>query len=72
VGLVATCLYGDCCSSRVFSLRWVNDAVSATEESTADLDPDSRIHGLTSFGEDGDGELYAVSHDGSVFRIGAE
>jgi glucose/arabinose dehydrogenase len=71
-GLVGTYLYGDYCSSRVFSLRWVDGAVSATEELTADLDPDSRIHGLTSFGEDGDGELYVVSHDGSVFRIEAE
>jgi hypothetical protein len=28
-----------------------------------------RIHALTSFGEDAAGELYAVSHDGTIYRV---
>ena len=71
-GLAGRYLYGDYCSNRVFSLRWADGAVSESQELTADLDPDSRIQGLTSFGEDGEGELYVVSYDGSVFRIEAQ
>jgi glucose/arabinose dehydrogenase len=73
-GLVGRYLYGDYCSNRVFSFAWADGVVDpqSSSELTADLDPDSRIQGLASFGEDAAGELYVVSLDGSVFRIDAE
>jgi len=70
--LVGSYLYGDYCSNRVFSFRWTGGAIEDLRELTTDLDPDGRIQGLTSFGEDADGELYVVSRSGSVFRIEAE
>jgi hypothetical protein len=56
----------------VWSFVW--DGAQATDhvELTSDLDPDGQIQGLTSFGEDADGELYVVSRAGSIFRIDAE
>jgi glucose/arabinose dehydrogenase len=71
-GLVGRYLYGDYCSNRVFSFRWSGGAAEAHVELTGDLDPEGRIQGLTSFGEDAAGELYVVSRDGSVFRIEPE
>jgi len=71
-GLDGRYLYGDYCSNRVFSFRWVDGAVRDQLELTDDLDPDSQIQGLTSFGEDAGGELYVVSQGGSVFRVEAE
>ncbi|MEW6269146.1 MAG: PQQ-dependent sugar dehydrogenase [Thermodesulfobacteriota bacterium] len=71
-GLAGRYVYGDFCSNRVFSFRWVDGAATVPAELTEDLDPDGLIQGLTSFGEDEAGELYVVSQDGSVFRIEAE
>lgn len=71
-GLAGRYLYGDYGSNRVFSFRWVDGRVEDEVELTADLDPDSLVQELTSFGEDAEGELYLVSRDGTVFRIEPE
>lgn len=58
-------LYGDYCAGWVRSFRWVNgQAVDQTDR--PELSPG---FGITSFGEDGAGELYIVIQSGTVFRI---
>lgn len=56
-------LFGDYCSGIVRSFRLVNG------EATAARREPFRIPSLTSFGEDAAGELYAVSHDGVLYRL---
>ncbi len=54
-------LYGDYCSGTIWSLAAKGKAVPRREPfSVADL---------VSFGEDAAGELYAVSHGGTVYRV---
>jgi glucose/arabinose dehydrogenase len=55
--------YGDNCSGEIWSLRVVGGrARSARKEAF-------RLPGLSSFGEDGKGELYAVTLGGQVYRL---
>jgi glucose/arabinose dehydrogenase len=71
-GLNGRYLYGDYCSNRVWAFVWDGAQATSHVELTAALDPEERIQGLTSFGEDAAGELYVVSRAGSVFRIDPE
>jgi glucose/arabinose dehydrogenase len=54
---------GDYCSGIVWSFRVVGGKVQGLRTERF------RIPSLTSFGEDAAGELYATSHEGTVFRI---
>jgi glucose/arabinose dehydrogenase len=55
--------YGDYCSGNVWSLRVQGGkAVDLRRE-------DFQVPGLTSFGEDNAGGLYAVSHSGRIFKV---
>jgi glucose/arabinose dehydrogenase len=55
--------YGDNCSGKIRTLRVVGGrARSAHTESF-------RLGGISSFGEDGNGELYAVTLDGRVWKL---
>jgi glucose/arabinose dehydrogenase len=55
--------YGDYCSGRIWSLaRWQGE-VSSREQPF-------RVPQLSSFAEDGDGELYLVSQGGTIYRLG--
>jgi glucose/arabinose dehydrogenase len=57
-------LFGDYCAGTIWSLRVENgNAVGVRREGI-------RVSSLSSFGEDARGELYAVSLDGTVYRIG--
>jgi glucose/arabinose dehydrogenase len=56
-------VYGDYCSGIVWSFR-----ISAGKATGLRTEP-FRVDSLSSFGEDASGELYAVSHDGVVYRI---
>ena len=56
-------IFGDYCSGTVWSFRMVSGA--AEDVRTEPF----RIGGLTSFGEDTAGELYATSSDGVVYRL---
>ena len=58
-------LYGDYCSGTVWSLKLVNGVARQIRKEAF------QIKTLTSFGEDGSGELYAVSGDGSLYRLTA-
>jgi glucose/arabinose dehydrogenase len=58
-------LYGDYCSGTIWSLRIEGgEAVEIRRERVS-------VPQLASFGEDGDGELYAVSQAGAVYRLAA-
>ena len=54
--------YGDYCSGRIWSLRYSGGKASVR------LEP-MKVSGLSSFGEDLRGELYAVSLEGRVYRL---
>jgi glucose/arabinose dehydrogenase len=54
---------GDYCTGIVWSFR-----VSGGKARSVTREP-FRINALTSFGEDAAGELYAVSHDGTIYRV---
>jgi len=54
--------YGDYCSGRIWSLtNWDGEVTRRGHP--------FRVPQLTSFAEDGAGELYALSRDGSVYRV---
>jgi hypothetical protein len=57
-------LYGDWCSGRVWSFALADG--KATDQRTETI----TVPQLSSFGEDGRGELYAASLNGPVYRIG--
>ena len=58
-------IFGDYCSGTIWSMR---AASSVARAQGVRVEP-FRIEGLTSFGEDAAGELYATSHGGTVFRL---
>ena len=68
--LRGTYFFADYGSSRVWSLRMVDGSVTEFENRSIELQPrGGPITYITSFGEDGAGELYLVSHDGGIFKI---
>jgi glucose/arabinose dehydrogenase len=56
-------VYGDYCSGRIWSLRLHGGRVADNR-----VEP-FRVAGLSSFGEDAAGELYATSLEGRVFKL---
>src|SRR5207244_735909 len=56
--LVGRYLYGDFCSNRMWSFVREGAQITSRLELTDELDPEHTLAGLTSFGEDADGELY--------------
>jgi glucose/arabinose dehydrogenase len=58
-------LYGDYCTGRIWA---ATEGPGGTWTSTEVADTDAY---LVSFGEDDDGELYVVDHQGSIFRVTA-
>jgi glucose/arabinose dehydrogenase len=63
--LAGAFLYGDYCAGDVLAVRQSGGQV--TEQADLGLD----VSNLSSFGQDGAGELYALSLDGPVYRIDA-
>jgi glucose/arabinose dehydrogenase len=66
-GYHGTYFYGDYCSALVRSFRLQNGAAVDQRDWTSALSRD--VDAISSFGVDGDGELYIVDHNGEVFRI---
>jgi hypothetical protein len=56
-------IYGDYCSGNVWSLKVVNGKAAGVRRERF------KIASVTSFGEDAAGELYGVSHGGTVYRL---
>jgi hypothetical protein len=55
--------YGDYCSGTIWSLKLVNGVARHIRQEPF------TVKTLTSFGEDGAGELYAVAGEGRVYRL---
>ena len=55
--------YGDYCSGKVWSLRAVHGKLRGVRGESF------HVSGLSSFGEDAAGELYATSLDGKLYRL---
>jgi len=70
--IAGTYFFGDWCSGRMWSLNYDGATVSNFTERTSELDPPgvATIDSLSSFGEDGRGELFVMDKiDGEVFKI---
>ncbi len=66
-------LYGDFVLNWVRAFTWNGRRVCDELDLTKELDPEGRLLGVASFGEDAERELYVVSFvKGEVFRIEAE
>jgi glucose/arabinose dehydrogenase len=59
-------LYSDFCTGFIRSFRYVGGQAADRRDWTAQLDPGGSV---SSFGEDGRGELYVVVHGGSLYRV---
>ncbi len=56
--------YGDYCGGVVYKARIVNGVVTETP-----VDTGVSVNSLTAFGIDGQGEIYAADHGGTVYKI---
>ena len=61
--------FGDFAGEQMYTFEYDSGAISNLQEITNSIDPNSDIAGLTSFGEDGYGELFVISRDGKIFKI---
>jgi glucose/arabinose dehydrogenase len=61
--------YGDYCAGWIHSFRWAKDGIRAHWDWRPVLDPDAQVAQLSSFGRDIDGEIYALSLDGTVWKL---
>ena len=60
-------IFGDYCTGKVWSFSIQNEkSVNYKEWKINNLNEDLYI---SSFGEDGNGELYIINHTGSVYKI---
>jgi glucose/arabinose dehydrogenase len=63
-------VFGDFSTSRIWALARVDEGgATSVVELTPGIDPESRVGGLASFGEDLNGELYVAGFSGRVLRI---
>ena len=69
--LQGTYFFADYCSAVIWSFRYVGGVVTDFQDRTSQLQPvgGPAITSITSFGEDGRGELYIVSQAGNIFKI---
>ncbi len=58
--------FADFASQQIYTFEYDGTAANLTE---LFLDPTNQIGGITSFGQDGFGELYVVSRNGRIFQI---
>lgn len=70
--LVGVYFYADYCTNQIWALRWKNGAVVEQAELSTELMSTSLVQGVSSFGQDTEGELYVVGLNGQIFRIEAE
>lgn len=72
--LTGTYLFADFGSSRIWSFRYADGQKTEFVERTTELKPGvpgQSITGISSFGEDGRGNLYVVDYGGEVFKLEA-
>jgi glucose/arabinose dehydrogenase len=61
--------YSDFCTALLRSFRFRDGRAVDTWDWKAALDPEGRLACVASFGEDTDGELYVVAHDGPIWKL---
>jgi glucose/arabinose dehydrogenase len=61
--------YADYCTAIVRSFKWKDGKATDSWEWKGALDPESQLARLAGFGEDQDGELYLVTHEGPIFKF---
>jgi glucose/arabinose dehydrogenase len=61
--------YADYCTALVRSFRWKDGKAADSWDWKAALDPESQLARLAGFGQDQDGELYLVTHEGPIFKF---
>jgi glucose/arabinose dehydrogenase len=69
--LPGTYFFADYCSDQIWSFRYDGSNIIEFTDRTLELEPDSGrvINDISSFGEDGSGELYIVDLGGEIFKI---
>lgn len=61
--------YSDYCTAVVRSLKWAGGKAESSWDWKAALDPEGKLARVSSFGEDQDGELYLVTHEGPIYKF---
>jgi glucose/arabinose dehydrogenase len=61
--------YADYCTAMVRSFRWADGKATDSWDWKPALDPESQLARLAGFGQDQDGELYLVTHEGPLFKL---
>jgi glucose/arabinose dehydrogenase len=61
--------YADFCTALLRSFRFRDGRAEDAWDWKAALDPDGQLAKVAAFGEDADGELYVVSHDGLIWKL---
>jgi glucose/arabinose dehydrogenase len=67
--LAGSYFYSDYCTALLRSFRMKNGKVVDSWDWKAALDPESQIAQVSTFGQDQDGELYVVTHEGPIFKL---
>ncbi len=69
--LQGTYFFADYCTDTIWSFRYDNGSIADLQDRTAELDPPTFlvINDITSFGEDGVGEMYIVDRGGEIYKI---
>lgn len=72
-GLRGVYLYADYCSGNFWRFTWDGSAATAASEITSDINSGNAVKNISSFGQDGTGELYVVElNAGNIYRIEAD
>ena len=61
--------YSDYCTAILRSFRYKEARRSTSGTGRTALDPESKLAKIASFGQDNDGEVYVVTHEGPIFKI---
>lgn len=61
-------LFGDYCSAKIGSLRWIDGAATDVVDGSSELGTEGTMY-LSSFGQDAAGEVYVVDYGGTVYRL---
>jgi glucose/arabinose dehydrogenase len=67
--LAGSYFYSDYCTALLRSFRIKNGKVVDSWDWKAALDPESQLAQVSTFGQDQDGELYVVTHEGPIYRL---
>jgi glucose/arabinose dehydrogenase len=61
--------FSDYCTAILRSFRWKDGQVADSWDWKAALDPDFALARVSAFGQDQDGELYLVTHEGPLYKL---